>query len=223
MKFDRKRHYSLRKYKSVGLASAIVGLSMLGTTGVLNEVPVIGDMFGVETAHAAAPGFTRPNADLLDTRREEHHPGYIYVANPNMDAGREYITDPGESGGDVWYTFRDRSTGRTEVQHLPYSGSRGTKQIGTKPTEEVTSEIDFKTKYVADKTKEKGSKNEVQQEGVKGSVITRTTYELNTSTGTLIPSKEQIRNEPTDKIVKVAAKDKVETLQRGRQTVENLN
>ena len=52
MKFDRKQHYSLRKYKSVGLASAVVGLSMLGATGVLNDVPVVGDLLGVKEVHA---------------------------------------------------------------------------------------------------------------------------------------------------------------------------
>ena len=52
MKFDRKQHYSLRKYKSVGLASAVVGLSMLGATGVLNDVPVVGDLFGVKEVSA---------------------------------------------------------------------------------------------------------------------------------------------------------------------------
>ena len=52
MKFDRKQHYSLRKYKSVGLASAVVGLSMLGATGVLNDVPVLGDLLGVDEVHA---------------------------------------------------------------------------------------------------------------------------------------------------------------------------
>ena len=174
-------------------------------------MPVVGDLLGIKEVHAAAPGFYMPNADLLDTRREERHPGYDYVANPNMDAGSEYITNYGENEGEVWYTYRDRSTGRTEVQHFRYGGSKGTKQIGTKPTEQVTSEIDFKTEYVADKTKEKGSPDVVQQEGVKGSVITRTTYELNTYNGTLIPSEEEIRNEPKNKIIKVAAKTKVTT------------
>ena len=56
MKFDRKQHFSLRKYKSVGLASAIVGLSMLGATGALDNVPVLNRLFAAETAYAYTPG-----------------------------------------------------------------------------------------------------------------------------------------------------------------------
>ena len=56
MKFDRMQHFSLRKYKSVGLASAIVGLSMLGATGALDNVPVLNSLFTAETVYAYTPG-----------------------------------------------------------------------------------------------------------------------------------------------------------------------
>ena len=55
MKFDRKQHFSLRKYKSAGLASAVVGLSMLGATGALDNVPVLNNLFAAETVYAYTP------------------------------------------------------------------------------------------------------------------------------------------------------------------------
>ena len=49
---EKNEIYSIRKFK-VGVGSALIGLSFLGATGLLDDVPIVSDVFGVETAHAA--------------------------------------------------------------------------------------------------------------------------------------------------------------------------
>ena len=49
---EKNEIYSIRKFK-VGVGSALIGLSVLGATGLVNDVPIVSDVFGVETAHAA--------------------------------------------------------------------------------------------------------------------------------------------------------------------------
>ena len=48
---EKNEIYSIRKFK-VGVGSALIGLSILGTTGALSDVPVIGDVFGIESVKA---------------------------------------------------------------------------------------------------------------------------------------------------------------------------
>lgn len=49
---EKNEIYSIRKFK-VGVGSALIGLSVLGATGLVNDVPIVNDVFGVETAYAA--------------------------------------------------------------------------------------------------------------------------------------------------------------------------
>ena len=75
-------------------------------------------------------------------------------------------------------------------------------------------------KYVKDPTRVKGAENLITQ-GRDGSITTTTTYDVNAQTGEITEHRGQpVTVEMTPTIVKVAAKDKVETFQRGRQTVE---
>ena len=49
---NKKEIYSIRKFK-VGVGSALIGLSFLGVTGVLDNVPVVKDVVGVQSVYAA--------------------------------------------------------------------------------------------------------------------------------------------------------------------------
>ena len=48
---EKNEIYSIRKFK-VGVGSALIGLSFLGATGFVNDVPFIGDVFGVDQVKA---------------------------------------------------------------------------------------------------------------------------------------------------------------------------
>ena len=48
---EKNEIYSIRKFK-VGVGSALIGLSFLGATGLVNDVPFIGDVFGVDQVKA---------------------------------------------------------------------------------------------------------------------------------------------------------------------------
>ena len=294
MKFDRKRHYSLRKYKSVGLASAIVGLSMLGTTGVLNEVPVIGDMFGVTEVHADSvsssvtfvtdSGMSVSSEPIEWQRINRGHvdsftvtikapTGYVFTDNNqshisfeksspetltltvrkvggrdfngNTEDGYNYNTSDGRVDGDgsISTVYQPNPNGKAGGQNVVSQGTPGKSRyhsddgrnyttiyepgtprvvsVGTQPT--VTNEEIQPTekRFVKDPTRERGAED-IEEKGQVGRKEVTTTYTLNTSNGTVTPNEPTSRviSNPTPNIVKVAAKDKVETIQRGRQTVE---
>ena len=273
MKFDRKRHYSLRKYKSVGLASAIVGLSMLGTTGVLNDIPVVGDLLGVKEVHAGSFGesFT-VNVEFGqvaydgDTHTGGNYgggtsvngaygtnsywqftvtppPGYEIIGQATfsgygtapslVNVSIRPINQPAPKPNPVTPTQPTDSPKVTRYQgdesrelgdeSRDYSNGVTLIRKGTRPTVTRTS-INFTTKYVKDPDREKGAENITQTEGRAGEIVRTVRHTVDSETGVVsdLPA-EETRTEPTNKVVKVAAKDKVETLQRGRQTVENLN
>ena len=293
MKFDRKQHFSLRKYKSVGLASAVVGLSMLGATGALDNVPVLNNLFAVETAYAFTPGdsgevmayykgrwvgtvkytvdsFGYVQYDLptgwsingaptngrygpleLLTYPEESGssssgdstPAPSTPSAPVGNPGAEYDSSEGITIGTTPETYQADPTKPAGEKTLITQGKPARKRyhsddgrtyryvtdpsvpsvfsVGTKPNITETP-INFTTRYIADKTRTKGAENVTQTEGKAGKVVKTVSYKLDTETGTVreLPATET-RTEPTNKVVKVAAKNKVETIQRGRQTVEN--
>ena len=241
MKFDRKRQYSLRKYKSVGLASAIVGLNMLGVTGALDNVPALNSLFATKIAYAYTPGESGEvtayyKGRWVGTVEYTVDPGGMihynlpqgWSINGVPTNGRygpiELLTYPesGSSDGATTTTIISSDVYEADPsQDLGSSYSIGrTTYKGTKPS---TSQelIDFETKYVKDSTREKGAENLTQKEGEKGLLEKTVNYSVDRNTGditTLDPEKKVLRA-PVNK-VKVAAKDKVETIQRGRQTVE---
>ena len=297
MKFDRKRHYSLRKYKSVGLASAVVGLSMLGATGVLNDIPVVGSLFGVSEVSAAsisssvtfvtdtgasvsslpieweqgnrgsnqvytvtiqAPSgyaFTDNNQSHISFEKASPETLNLTVRkvggrdfNGNTTDGYNYNTSDGRVDGDggIVTEYKPNPNSKAGGQNVASQGTPGKSRyhsddgvhyttiyepgtprivyVGTQPkvtTEEVQP---TEKRYVADKSRERGTED-IEEKGQVGRKEVTTTYTLNTSNGTVSPNAptSRIISNPTPTIVKVAAKDKVETLQRGRQTVENLN
>ena len=298
MKFDRKQHFSLRKYKSAGLASAIVGLSMLGATGALDNVPVLNNLFAAETVYAYIPsedgevvayyrgryvGTVHYHVDVTGNIHYDLREGWTMNGIPtngsygpielatypeegsgtsdsntnskpkpstpappaDYNTGTNYDSSEGETIGTTPETYQADPTKPAGEKTLITQGKPARKRyhsddgrtyryvtdpavpsvfsVGTKPTVTETP-INFTTRYVADKTRTKGAENVTQTEGKAGKVVKTVRYNLDTETGTVreLPATET-RTEPTNKVVKVAAKDKVETIQRGRQTVEKTH
>ena len=76
MDFKNKiEKYSIRKFK-VGVGSALIGFTLLGAVGVLDQIPFIGDTFGVEAVHAdeATP---KPEGNVI-ARGEDGVPWELY-------------------------------------------------------------------------------------------------------------------------------------------------
>ena len=87
------------------------------------------------------------------------------------------------------------------------------KKDGLKPTETVE-KIPSPIRYEKDNTREKGQENIVIK-GKDGTKTTRTTYTVNPETGEVIPNTEKpVIVEPTETVIKVPAKDKVEIINK---------
>ena len=297
MKFDRKQHFSLRKYKSAGLASAVVGLSMLGATGALDNVPVLNSLFAAETAYAFTPGetgevmayykgrwvgtvkytisdggtliyhlpegwymngvpvggrlgpielATYPHEEGGSDSNSSSTPAPSTPSAPVGNPGAEYDSSEGITIGTTPETYQADPTKPAGEKTLITQGKPARKRyhsddgrtyryvtdpavpsvfsVGTKP-KVVTEEIQpTKKRYVADKERERTPQNQnIEEKGQAGQKEVTTTYTLNETNGTVTPNEPTTRiiKDPTPTVVKVAAKDKVETIQRGRQTVEN--
>ena len=81
-------------------------------------------------------------------------------------------------------------------------------RVGTKPTVEVE-KLPSPVRYEKDNTREKGQEN-ITVKGKDGSKTTTTTYTVNPENGEVVPNVgKPVVVEPTETVVKVAAKDKV--------------
>ena len=138
--------------------------------------------------------------------------GYV-LAESGTTNSREYTTDnnlaritihlkertfyQGDSNFDLGYTSASRNGGITTITK------------GTKPTITRTP-IDFNTSYIKDESREKGSENITQTEGHAGAIVKTVRHTVDRNTGVVSDSPaEETRVEPVNKVVKVAAKDKV--------------
>lgn len=138
-----------------------------------------------------------------------------YKADTSIDFGKEEVESQGQVGTRTTTTPKVLNTqdgtvsdGQPTTQETPMTPKEVKK--GTKPT--VTEKpINFTTVYEADKTKENGVRTD-KVVGVQGKVITTTTYTLNESTGNVTANTPtERREEPTNKVVLVGTKPKVET------------
>ena len=83
-------------------------------------------------------------------------------------------------------------------------------KVGTKSTT-VTEKLSSPVRYEKDSSREKGQEN-ITVKGKDGSKTTTTTYTVNQNTGEVVPNVgKPVVVEPTETVVKVAAKDKVKT------------
>ena len=86
----------------------------------------------------------------------------------------------------------------------------------------VVEKIPALTRYEKDNNREKGQENIITQ-GKDGSKTTTTTYTVNPETGEVIPHMEEpVIVNPTNTIIKVAAKDKVVYLEEGDTIVKEI-
>jgi hypothetical protein len=85
----------------------------------------------------------------------------------------------------------------------------------------VVEKLPFTTRYEKDNEREKGQPDITSTEGKNGSKTTVTTYEVNEDTGKVTEMvHDPIVVEPVEKVVKVAAKDKVELVKNGTKTIQ---
>ena len=104
MKQEKVEKYSIRKFK-VGVGSALIGLSFLGATGLVNDVPIVGNLMGIE--HVSADENNASNkisfeelsktGDEPDLNKKQET--YHFVYHKHDKDGTENIYN--ESGGSV--------------------------------------------------------------------------------------------------------------------------
>lgn len=104
MKQEKVEKYSIRKFK-VGVGSALIGLSFLGATGVVNNVPIVGNLMGIE--HVSADENNASNkisfeelsktGDEPDLNKKQET--YHFIYHKHDKDGTENIYN--ESGGSV--------------------------------------------------------------------------------------------------------------------------
>ena len=138
----------------------------------------------------------------------------VYEKDDTKEKGTAPTTVKGEDGEDTITTtyIVDPNTGKiTASEGQPVRTKEPTNTIvkvaGKDKVE--TTEIPSPKKYVKDDTRDKGQDN-VEEAGQAGSRTTTTTYEVNPADGTITERVgEPVVVNPTETIVKVAAKDKV--------------
>ena len=137
-----------------------------------------------------------------------------YEKDNSREKGQENITVKGKDGSKTTtttYTVNDK-TGEV----VPNVG----KPVVVDPTETVVKvaakdkveveKLPSPVRYEKDNTREKGQEN-ITIKGKDGSKTTTTTYTVNDKTGEVVPNAgKPVVVEPTETVVKVAAKDKVE-------------
>ena len=138
----------------------------------------------------------------------------IYEKDDTKEKGTAPTTVKGEDGEDTITTIYtvDPNTGKiTASEGQPVRTKEPTNtivKVAAKDKVETT-EILSPKKYVKDDTRDKGQDN-VEEAGQAGSRTTTTTYEVNPADGTITERVgEPVVVNPTETIVKVAAKDKV--------------
>ena len=140
----------------------------------------------------------------------------VYEKDDTKEKGTTPTTVKGEDGEDTvttTYTV-DPNTGKiTASEGQPVRTKAPTNTIVKVPAKDKveTTAIPSPKKYVKDDTRDKGQDN-VEEAGQVGSSTTTTTYSVNPTTGAITERVgEPVVVNPTETIVKVAAKDKVET------------
>ena len=167
-----------------------------------------------------------------DPSREKGQPNEVVVEAKN---GKEVETTD--------YTFRRQDGSRVDSMH---SASVPTGELNSvNPDDYITEDVRTKTeapvngvvkvaakdkvvekelpshvRYVGDENKE-NSTDPVRTEGKKGKEVTTTTYAVDSKTGTISEStKTERTEEPTDTVVTIGTKPKVELIKKDGRTIE---
>ena len=141
-----------------------------------------------------------------------------YEKDSTREKGQNNITIPGQKGTrKVTTTYEVNSKTGEVIQRVGTpevkEATETVVKVAAKDKAEVT-EIPSPVRYEKDSTREKGQKN-ITILGEKGTRKVTTTYEVNPKTGEVIQQvgTPEVK-EATETVVKVAAKDKVEVVQR---------
>ena len=151
----------------------------------------------------------------------------VYEKDDTKEKGTEAITVKGKDGEDtITTTYRvNPTTGEiTPIVGKPVRTKEPTNTIVKVPAKDKVEVrgIQLSKRYVKDASREKGQDN-ITILGKDGSKITTTTYTVNPNNGEVTPNVgEPVIVNPTDTIIKVAAKDKVVYSKDGDNIVKEV-
>ena len=155
------------------------------TTTVYTVNPATGDVTSEDTVVVKDPTETIVKVGTKPT-----------VAKMKDNEGRTVVTT-------TTYTVNEKTGDVESVDHVTYENNKDPKV--------VTETIPSPRRYEKDPERERGSEDIVTQ-GKDGKKVTTTTYKVNEQTGAITETVgEPAITEPTETVVKVAAKDKVVT------------
>ena len=164
--------------------------------GTRNPINKIVNEQGKELTSEELTDYTEPNYDSPDGTTAEGDPIYnvrrittTYKSDDTLEKGKQVVEKDGKLDGNKIV------------------------KVGTKPTV-VVEILPSPVKYEKDDSRKKGQEN-ITVQGKDGSKTTTTTYTVNPNTGEVEahPEEPAIVN-PTETIIKVAAKDKVEIVNK---------
>ena len=151
-------------------------------------------------------------------------PEVVYEKDVTREKGAENITIQGKDGQKVTPVTKEKDpqTGKL-VEKLGEPKITPAKNTIVKVAAKdkiETKEIPAKVLYVGDESKDKGSEP-VRTEGNKGKEVKTTVYTVNPKTGEITEQTSTKRTEePTETVVKVGSKSKVETIRKNGDTIE---
>ena len=149
----------------------------------------------------------------ITTKRVPIEPTTVYQGDSSIDKGKrsEEAGVPGEK--EVITTYQvtpitGELTNPTTSENIITPMKPKVVKVGTKPTEKVET-LPSPRRYEKDDKREKDQEN-ITVQGRDGSKTTRTTYTVNPDNGEITSNTEEpVIVQPTNTIIKVAAKDKV--------------
>ena len=131
----------------------------------------------------------------------------IYKEDNTKEKGMQEIEREGENGLEA-YSEVDSDYSRVIKEKIDRIVKVGTKQ--TTKVESLPSPV----RYEKDNSREKGQEN-ITVKGKDGNKTTTTTYTVNLKTGEVVPNVgKSVVVEPTETVIKIAAKDKVEVVNK---------
>ena len=172
------------------------GIPTVKEVGTREPVNKIINEQGKELTPEELTDYTEPNYDRPDGTTAEGDPIYnvrrittTYKVDDNLEKGKQEVEKDGKSDGNKVV------------------------KVGAKPIVSVE-KLSSPVRYEKDSSREKGQEN-ITIKGKDGSKTTTTTYTVNPETGEVEEHpQEPVIIEPTNTIIKVALKDKIEMLNK---------
>jgi LPXTG-motif cell wall-anchored protein len=150
-----------------------------------------------------------------------------YVEDKESEAGKKTVVTKGSKGHEtstVTHSFNSE-TGEVTANEPKVEKTESVDEVisvGTKPVV-TTKDLDYKTKYVADKESEAGKKTVVTK-GSKGHETTTITYIFNSETGEVTANEPKVeKTESVDEVISVGTKPKVEIMETEFKTEKREN